>query len=137
MPFIVMELVEGRPLSEVVREESLSLGTALEYGIAIADALEHAHQHRIVHRDLKSSNVMVDRDGKPVVLDFGLARRLPMVGLERSESMVTAAGALAGTLSHMAPEVLLGGQADTRSDVWSLGVLLLFELTTGELPFKG
>jgi TolB-like protein/predicted Ser/Thr protein kinase/Flp pilus assembly protein TadD len=137
MPFIVMELVEGRPLSDVIREGDLALGTALEYGVEVADALEHAHEHGIVHRDLKSANVVVNREGRPVVLDFGLARRLPgHPGLERGESMVTGAGALAGTLSHMAPEVLLGKPADRRSDVWALGVLL-FEMTAGQLPFKG
>ena len=137
MPFVVMELVEGRPLSDMLHATAPALDDALAYGTQIADALEHAHQHGIVHRDLKSSNIVVDTNGRPIVLDFGLARRLPQeAGDAPGDSTVTAQGALAGTLSHMAPEVLLGGRADARSDVWSLGVLL-YELTTGGLPFTG
>jgi TolB-like protein/Tfp pilus assembly protein PilF len=136
-PFIVMTLVEGRSLSDLVRAAPPDLDTALDYGVQIADALEHAHAHGIVHRDLKSSNIVLDSGGRPIVLDFGLAKRLPQrAGGGPSESTVTDQGALAGTLSHMAPEVLLGGPADARSDVWSLGVLL-YELTTGTLPFSG
>lgn len=136
-PFIVMALVVGRPLSEILETGAPSLDDALDYGIQVASALEHAHRHRIVHRDLKSSNVMVDSDGRAIVLDFGLAKRLPQVadGLT-GDSTVTVGGMLAGTLSHMAPEVLLGRKSDSRSDIWSLGVLL-YELATGRLPFQG
>lgn len=136
-PFIVMEYVAGQPLSEIVREKGLPLRDTLAYGIQIASALEHAHQHGIIHRDLKSSNVVIDSDGRAKVLDFGLARRLPQAASNQSfESTITSLGALAGTLSHMAPEVLRGENADVRSDVWALGVLL-YELVTGELPFTG
>jgi TolB-like protein/Tfp pilus assembly protein PilF/tRNA A-37 threonylcarbamoyl transferase component Bud32 len=136
-PFIVMEFVDGQPLSEIVRMALPALDDALACGIQIADALEHAHDRGIVHRDLKSSNVVVDPIGRPIVLDFGLARRAVREhGAAPADSTVTVDGALAGTLSHMAPEVLTGGQADARSDVWSLGVLL-YELTTGTLPFQG
>ena len=136
-PFIVMQLVEGRSLRERLHEGLPPLATALRIGSDVADALEHAHRHGIVHRDLKSSNVVLDGTGKAIVLDFGLARRIPQVSTDLSrDSTLTATGALAGTLSHMAPEVLVGGQADARSDVWALGVLL-YELVTGELPFTG
>ena len=135
-PFIVMALVEGRALSDTVRAAVPELRDALAYGVQIADALEHAHQHGIIHRDLKSSNIVLDANGRPLVLDFGLAKRLPQAGGTPPESTVTGHGALAGTLSHMAPEVLRGGHADARSDVWSLGVLL-YELVTGGLPFTG
>lgn len=136
-PFIVMEYVDGEPLSAILRERRPELGVALALGIQVADALEHAHEHGIIHRDLKSSNIVVDAEGRAIVLDFGLAKRLPQSGDDRTrESSLTVAGALAGTLSHMAPEVLLGRPADARSDVWALGVLL-YELATGELPFKG
>jgi serine/threonine protein kinase/Flp pilus assembly protein TadD len=135
-PFIVMEYVGGMPLNEIVRADAPPLEKALALGVQIADALEHAHLHGIVHRDLKSSNVVVDDAGRPVVLDFGLARRLVQDGSALTASMVTVSGELAGTLSHMAPEVLTGGEADARTDVWSLGVLL-YELTTGKLPFQG
>lgn len=136
-PFIVMEYVAGLPLNDLVRERVPALDAALDYGIQVANALAHAHNCGIVHRDLKSSNVMVDGSGRVIVLDFGLARRLPGMGSNASlESTVTQLGALAGTLSHMPPEVLLGGEADVRSDIWALGVLL-YELVAGELPFRG
>jgi serine/threonine-protein kinase len=136
-PFIVMQLVEGRSLRERLREALPPLADALRIGFQVADALEHAHMHGIIHRDLKSLNVVVDAAGAAIVLDFGLAKRIPQVATSLSrDSTITAMGALAGTLSHMAPEVLLGRQADTRSDVWALGVLL-YELVTGELPFTG
>jgi non-specific serine/threonine protein kinase len=136
-PFIVMEFVDGTSLHRIVRDGAPAPDLVLDYGRQIADALAHAHAHGIVHRDLKSSNVIIDRDGHPIVLDFGLARRLPDERGDASvESTVTKAGTLAGTLTHMAPEVLLGGRADARSDVWSLGVML-HELATGDLPFSG
>ncbi len=135
-PFIVMELVDGRPLSEVLGEGGLPLDEGLGYASGIAEALAHAHRQGIIHRDLKSSNVVIDGEGRAVVLDFGLAKRIPTPTSPATGESITAVGQLAGTLSHMAPEVLLGGAADVRSDVWALGVLL-FELATGRLPFHG
>jgi serine/threonine-protein kinase len=136
-PFIVMQHVAGRPLNAVIRDGPLGLDDILSCAIQIADALEHAHGHGVIHRDLKSSNVVVSSEGRPIVLDFGLAKRLPTSGTaESSEPTVTGHDGPAGTLSHMPPEVLLGGQADTRSDIWAFGVLL-YELATGELPFTG
>jgi len=136
-PFIVMQYVAGRPLKAIIREARPSTDGALAYALQIVDALDHAHQHRIIHRDLKSSNIVVTPDGRPVVLDFGLAKQLRVDGTTQSrEPTVTAHDSLAGTLSHMAPEVLLGSPADVRSDIWALGVLL-YELVTGELPFTG
>ncbi len=137
VPFIVMTYVNGRTLREMVGESALSIRDALEYGAQIAGALEHAHEHGIIHRDLKSSNIVIDAKGEAIVLDFGLARRLPDdAGVQSREPTLTRPDALAGTLSHMAPEVLRGERADIRSDVWALGVLL-YELVTGELPFTG
>ena len=137
LPFIVMELIDGRPLSEVLREGRPPLSVALRYGIEVADALDHAHGRGVVHRDLKSSNIVIDRSGKAIVLDFGLAKRLLNSGEPQTvESMSGSQQPPAGTLSYMAPEVLLGGRADARSDVWSIGVLL-YEIVTGDLPFKG
>ncbi|HEY0809991.1 MAG TPA: serine/threonine-protein kinase, partial [Longimicrobiales bacterium] len=136
-PFIVMEYVNGRLLSEALAAESADQARALDYGIQIAHALEHAHQRGVVHRDLKTSNIIITDDGRPVVLDFGLAKRMPTSDrLETQESRLTTVHAMAGTLSHMAPEVLLGREADVRSDVWALGVVL-YELLSRELPFKG
>jgi serine/threonine-protein kinase len=137
VPFIVMQFVQGQSLRERLSKSLPPLDDALRIGCQVADALEHAHRHGIIHRDLKSLNVVVDDAGTAIILDFGLAKRIPQVTTSSSrDSTITAMGALAGTLSHMAPEVLLGGQADVRSDVWSLGVLL-YELVTGELPFTG
>jgi len=137
VPFIVMTYVNGRTLREMVGESVLSIRDALEYGGQIAGALEHAHERGIIHRDLKSSNVVIDAKGEAIVLDFGLARRLPDdTGVQSREPTMTRPDALAGTLSHMAPEVLRGDRADTRSDIWALGVLL-YELVMGELPFTG
>jgi serine/threonine-protein kinase len=136
-PFIIMEYVAGWPLNQIIRERVPPLRDSLAYALQIADALDHAHRHGIIHRDLKSSNVVIDENGRPTVLDFGLARRLPSAGGDRSlESTITSLGALAGTLSHMAPEVLRGQTADARGDVWALGVVL-YELVTGQLPFQG
>lgn len=134
-PFIAMKLVEGRTLSELQREATPPLSDAIRYGIQVADALHHAHGRGIVHRDLKSSNVIVDRSGRAIVLDFGLAARLPEAG-ELSDSLTATHQGPAGTLTHMAPEVLLGGRGDARSDIWSLGVLL-YHLVSGRLPFGG
>ncbi len=136
-PYIVMEYVPGRPLSELVQAGAVTVDGALDYGLQVAAALAHAHGRGIVHRDLKASNVVVDGAGRAIVLDFGLARRLPEMEEGRTrEQTVTELGSLAGTLSHMAPEVLLGGEADARSDVWALGVLL-YEMVAGRLPFRG
>ena len=135
-PFIVMALVEGSSLSDLLRSGVPALEDALGHGVQIADALQHAHERGIVHRDLKSSNIVVDNLGRPIVLDFGLAKRLRREDGTPADSTITGHGALAGTLSYMAPEVLRGEPADARSDVWSLGVLL-YELATGTLPFTG
>ena len=137
VPFIVMKLVEGRSLRDRLHDGAPPLDEALRIGFQVADALEHAHRHDIIHRDLKSSNVVVNDAGQAIVLDFGLAKRLNHTASDLSrDSSLTATGVLAGTLSHMAPEVLVGGDADARSDVWALGVLL-YELAIGELPFAG
>ncbi len=136
--FIVMEYVEGRPLSAVAPGDGLPVETVIRYGSQIADALAHAHERGVVHRDLKSSNIIVTPEGRPKVLDFGLAKRLRGAGLEdatRTQGL-TGAGAIVGTLLYMAPEVLRGEPADTRSDIWALGVVL-YEITAGRQPFQG
>jgi serine/threonine-protein kinase len=135
IPYIVMEYVEGRPLGEILREDGIPLDEAIAIAVQLADAVAHAHAHGVVHRDLKASNMMLDAARRPVVLDFGLAKRLPTFE-ETRDSSTTGLGQVVGTLSHMAPEVLQGAPADERSDVWSLGVVL-FELLTGALPFSG
>ena len=137
--YIVMEYVEGRPLGQLL-EQARPAEAVVRYGLQIADALAHAHQRGIVHRDLKTSNVVVSPEGRAKVLDFGLAKRLPTEGLEeqstRTSDSLTEAGSVIGTLHYLAPELLRGQPADARSDIWALGVLL-HELASGELPFQG
>lgn len=136
-PYIVMEYIDGPSLRQIREDGPPGARRAIAYGLQIAEALAHAHRRGIVHRDLKSSNVVVDREGRAIVLDFGLARRLPEADHPGNvESSVTMQHAMAGTLSYMAPEVLIGGRADARSDIWALGVLL-YEMAVGELPFDG
>ena len=137
--YIVMEYIEGPVLSDVIPRLGLSIESVLRYGIQIADAVAHAHEHGISHRDLKSANVVITPDARAKVLDFGLARRLAAQRLDaisKSQRSLTEEGLIAGTLPSMAPELLRGEPADQRSDIWSLGVLL-YEMATGERPFTG
>ena len=137
--FVVMELVHGRPLSDLVREGQLSIANARRYGIEIADALAHAHEHGVTHRDLKSTNVMITPKRGAKVLDFGLARMLDthqIDALSHSQRSLTGEGMIAGTLPYMAPELLRGERGDQRSDIWALGVLL-YEMVCGRRPFTG
>ncbi len=137
--FIVMEHVDGSPLSEILRAGPLPLEAVVRYGIQVADALAHAHRQGVVHRDLKTANVMITADGRAKVLDFGLAQRSTSPQPELTMgSMVTleSASRVAGTIWSMAPEVLSGDLADELSDIWALGVLL-YETATGQLPYQG
>lgn len=136
--YIVMEHVEGRPLGEAIPEAGLPVETAVEYALQIADALAHAHEQGLVHRDLKSANVMITPAGHVKVLDFGLARRVDeaRVGTGPETTSGTMPGVIVGTLGYMPPEVLRGQRADARSDVWAMGVVL-HEMLSGERPFAG
>jgi hypothetical protein len=118
--YIAMEYVEGRPLSGLVPHDGLPIETVIRYGAQIAEALAHAHDHGLAHRDLKSSNVMITPEGRAKVLDFGLARRLREAeagDVTRSKGTLTEAGSVAGTLHYMAPEVLQGEPADAQRSV--------------------
>ena len=137
--FIVMEHVEGQTLSAMIEANELMPDAAVRYGSQIADALAHAHDHGVVHSDLKSANVIITPDGRAKVLDFGVARRLHHHSVEeatRSQDSVTELGVIAGTLPYMAPELLRGVTANERSDIWALGVLL-HEMVAGRRPFTG
>ena len=137
--YIAMELVEGRPLSARLAEGPLPAEQVLRYGQQLADALAHAHERGVLHRDFKSANVVITPDGRVKVLDFGLAKRLSENELEdvtRSQISLTAPGAIAGTLAYMSPEQLRGQPADARSDIWAFGVVL-YEMVSGAAPFKG
>jgi serine/threonine protein kinase len=137
-PFIVMEHVEGTLLTALIpADRGLPVETALHYAVQISDAVAHAHARGIVHRDLKSSNIMIAPDGRLKLLDFGLAVRLAAADVEDLDT--TGSRELpsdAGTVPYMAPELLRGRRADRRSDVWALGVLL-YEMIAGRRPFAG
>ena len=136
--FLTMELVEGQTLSGVITPGGLPLARLLELSIPLSDALVAAHERGVVHRDLKPGNVMVTRDGRVKVLDFGLAT---MASSRADVGMTTVAplsseGQVVGTIAYMAPEQLRGGEVDARSDIFALGILL-YELATGRSPFPG
>ena len=139
--FLTMEYVEGETLSEVVPENGLQLDPFFGIAIALADALSKAHEAGIIHRDLKPHNVMVDRDGRIRVLDFGLAKLLTQKPLDGSDlnstdatEVLTGEGKLVGTTPYMSPEQLRGQPVDARSDLFSLGVLYYW-MATGHHPF--
>jgi len=139
--FIAMELVEGQPLSARLAAGALRVEEVLRFGLQLADALAHAHRRGIVHRDLKSANVVLTPETRVKVLDFGLAKRFKAETGEDATTLtqqdtITAAGAVAGTPSYMAPEQFRGRPADARSDIWALGVML-YEMASGVRPFQG
>lgn len=135
--FIAMEYVAGRPLSQLIPQGGLPYEDVVRYAIEVADALAHAHERGVVHRDLKSANVVIATEGRAKVLDFGIARRIQVPsGADTSSGRVDPRGAIPGTTAYIAPEVLLGDPADPRSDIWALGVLM-FEMATGDIPFTG
>ena len=138
--YIVMELVQGRSLRDLCGDTGLAPESVLRYGVQIASALARAHDKGIVHRDLKSANIVVTAEGLVKVLDFGLAKR---IGSDVSPQDTTwildsirEPSRVSGTLTYMAPEVLRGEGADYRTDLWALGVVL-YEVACGHLPFSG
>ncbi|MBA2257353.1 MAG: protein kinase, partial [Acidobacteria bacterium] len=135
--FIVMEFVEGELLSSRVAKGALATREAVETGIQIADALDEAHTRGIIHRDIKSANLMRTERGLVKVLDFGLAKFVAgQAAAEVTRAQMTLAGTVVGTVSYMAPEQALGKTVDGRADLFSLGVVL-FEMLTGRVPFVG
>jgi serine/threonine protein kinase/TolB-like protein/Flp pilus assembly protein TadD len=135
--YLVMEYVPGQTLTRVLTECSLSSQRIIQYGSAITDALAHAHQRGVLHRDLKSANVMVGESDRIKVVDFGIARRVDPASLDTGTNCGAGPShVLAGTPAYMSPELLCGNPADVRSDLWAFGVLL-YEMTAGELPFAG
>ena len=138
-PYIAMEYVEGRILAGIIPPEGLPTEAVLRFGVQIADALRYAHERGIIHRDLKTSNLMISPEGRAKILDFGLAKCIrndDLKQLSKSQQSLTEEGSLMGTLHYLAPEVLRGEPAGRQSDIWAAGVVL-YEMTTGGLPFRG
>jgi eukaryotic-like serine/threonine-protein kinase len=138
--YIAMELVEGQTLSMQLADGPLPVQDVLRYGLQLADALSHAHNRAIVHRDVKSSNVVITHEGRIKLLDFGLAKRFSGDELSdattRAETTLTQSGTILGTLAYMAPEQLRAQPADARSDIWAVGIVL-YEMAVGIRPFDG
>jgi dienelactone hydrolase/predicted Ser/Thr protein kinase len=128
-PYIAMEYIEGETLRDMVRKGSLKPEEALEIATQIAVGLGEAHHKGIVHRDIKSANIMVTAKGQAKIMDFGLAKL-------RGGSSLTKSQTTLGTVAYMSPEQARGEDVDGRTDLWSLGVVL-YEMLTGELPFRG
>jgi hypothetical protein len=139
--FLVLEYVAGRPLNEVIAQGRLTTSDILRYGAQIASALAAAHAAGIIHRDIKPANIVVTPESHVKVLDFGVAKLLePMDGNTVAETQAgpahSADGAVVGTVSYMSPEQARGTVVDSRSDLFSLG-LVLYEMATGRLPIPG
>ncbi len=132
-PFFALEFVEGVPLTEYARSRRLSVAARVELVIEVCDAVEHAHQRGVVHRDLKPDNILVDASGQPKILDFGVACSVDADA--PGTTLQTAPGQLIGTIAYMSPEQVGGDpdSIDARSDVYALGVLL-FEVLGDRLP---
>jgi serine/threonine-protein kinase len=136
VPYIVMEYVEGSALRDVLNEEIAANGAmpaqrALTITAEVLAALDEAHEHGLVHRDIKPGNIMLNRRGQVKVMDFGIAR-----ALQSGVTSMTQTGMVVGTPQYLSPEQALGRGVDARSDLYSVGIML-FELLTGRLPFDG
>ena len=135
--FIAMELVDGTPLDRLLAQGPIPIPTALDYAMQIASALAVAHSSGIIHRDIKPANIVVTRDGRAKVLDFGLAKLIELAPTEATISAVaTEPGIVMGTAAYMSPEQAEGRPVDARSDIFSFGAVL-YEMLAGRRPFSG
>jgi TolB-like protein/tRNA A-37 threonylcarbamoyl transferase component Bud32/Flp pilus assembly protein TadD len=138
-PYLAMEYIEGHPLSREIISGGMATDVLVRYGLQLAEALAHAHERGIVHRDLKSGNVIVTLSGRLKVLDFGLSSRAEQKVSEDTTQFDQSwdeQHSLIGTLAYLAPELLKGQEASARSDIWALGVML-YEMASGRRPFRG
>ena len=135
--FLTMQLVRGQNLSKLIPESGMPLEELFRVAIPLADAIAAAHARGVTHRDIKPANVMVADDGQVKVLDFGLAKLIPEHDTEETLiSGPTPAGSVLGTVNYMSPEQLRGEEADQRSDIFALGVVL-YQMATGAVPYQG
>lgn len=138
--YIAMELVEGRNLEDVIRNDRLTEGQILRIAIQVVEALKSAHARKVMHRDIKPSNLIIRESGEVKVLDFGLAKALTESGvsskLDLSLESLTRTGTVLGTVEYMSPEQIRGGEIDHRTDLFSVGVMM-YQMSTGRFPFHG
>jgi serine/threonine protein kinase/cytochrome c-type biogenesis protein CcmH/NrfG len=127
--FIIMEFVEGENLKTKIRKQKLTLDQITEISLQIAQGLNAAHEKLIVHRDIKSDNIMITKDEKVKIMDFGLAKL-------KGDHGLTKTGTTVGTVAYMSPEQIQGMEVDHRTDLWAFGVVL-YEMMSGTLPFRG
>ncbi len=127
--FIVLEYIDGVELKEKIKSGPLPCQEAVNFAIQIAEGLDASHKAGIIHRDIKSQNIMVTKEGKVKIMDFGLAKI-------KGGEQVTKMGSTVGTISYMSPEQMHGANVDARADIFSFGVIL-FEMLTGTMPFRG
>ncbi|MDH3890621.1 MAG: protein kinase [candidate division Zixibacteria bacterium] len=138
VPYIAMDYIEGQSLKELSSDKLLTVADIIDIGIQITKGLTAAHEKGVIHRDLKPGNLMIDASGAARILDFGLATLSDVESLNDSEATRTSdpfAGKVAGTISYMAPEQLLGQEINARADIFAFGVIM-HELITGEHPFS-